>query len=975
MTTTPIDLAGSPLALAGTALADDLCGLLAESDAENASLLCAFAREFFTRVPRHLADERSIDDVAALTAGAFRFLQDARAGLSVQVVDPEEEGWEASVTVIRAVVDDRPFVVDSVREYLSAENLAIRNFIHPIVGVERDEAGEIVRIGDSTEGTAEALVHIELARIDDPARKEQIRAEVERRLGDVVAATDDFEAMLRALADTVAMLGEFEDEFPDRSDEVEEVANFLRWLQDGHFVFLGSRSYRISHGKRPTIEVERGTGLGILRDEESSSWARPVPLSQIEEGVRTRVTSGPLLIVSKSNAESTVHRRGRMDYIGVKVLDERGRVSGERRFLGLFTSKAYAERAEAIPILREKLQQILDSSGAPPGSHDYKEIITIFNSMPKEELLQASTAELEREVQTVLSLIFTNQVRVTLRLDPLGRGVSVMVILPRGRFSGEVRQRIQEALTARFQGEVLNYFLAMSAGDQARLHFYLSARPETLEAPSHEAIENEIRQIIRSWDDRLLDELVHTAGETEAHRLLPIYAPAFNEEYRAANAPDEAVHDVLELERLKADGGAVSIALFEARGREEAIHGAMELKLYLSGERLVLSDFMPVLDNSGLRVVEVAPFTVSGPQLPDVMIYSFAVQNPEGERIPTDRAELLSEALLAIREGDAASDPFNALVLTAGLRWREVDVLRAYANYAFQIGAVPTRTGVARALARYPLLARLTLELFSARLDPGLQSPVASLQSSSSKAGLATGNRQLETSVSELRSSIAVELEKVTTLADDRALRRIVNLVEGTTRTNYFRHGGADPVGRSGGVPYISLKIRCADIEELRKSRLLYEVFVFSARMEGIHLRAAPISRGGIRWSDRPDDYRIEVLGLVQTQIVKNAVIVPSGSKGGFITKRVLPERDAMMKEMEAQLPHVHQRAARPHRRPAGRSGRPAAAGRAPRRRRHLPRRRRRQGHRDVLRHRQRARGGVRLLARRRLRFRRVVRL
>jgi len=312
------------------------------------------------------------------------------------------------------------------------------------------------------------------------------------------------------------------------------------------------------------------------------------------------------------------------------------------------------------------------------------------------------------------------------------------------------------------------------------------------------------------------------------------------------------------------------------------------LKLYLVGERLILSEFMPILENAGLRVIEVAPFAVSGSGLPEMMIYSFAVQDPEDLPIPVERARLLGESLLAVRSGDTPNDLYNALVLRAGLNWREVDVIRAYGNYAFQAGLVPTRFAAARALARYPELARLTAGLFLARFDP-----VAA-----QRAGLDTASRP---DIADLRTQIGHALDAVATLTDDRAIRRVVNLIEATVRTSFFRHGGFEPTVRSGGVPYLSIKIAPGEMEELRRSRLLYEIFVYSSRMEGIHLRGAPVSRGGIRWSERPDDFRTEVLGLVQTQIVKNAVIVPGGSKGGFITKRLFSEREETMKEVEEQ--------------------------------------------------------------------------
>jgi glutamate dehydrogenase len=859
---------------------DQLCEHLERTATESPELLCDFAREFVGKATRQVAQERSLEDQAAMTVGAFRFVQRSRPDrVNVEVLNPEEEGWSAPVTVIRTSVGDRPFVVDTIREYLSAEGLVIHRFIHPVLGVERDRAGELVRVGDLDIGQPEALVHCEVSRLVEPERREAVRQAVASRLGDVVAATDDFQAMLAELKESVEMVRGYGRRLPDRSGEFREIEEFLRWIKDGNFVLLGYRAYDIrGEGEQATLEVEHGSGLGILRTEGRSAWAEPVPLESISEELRRRVL-GPMLIISKTNAESTVHRRARMDYIGVKKLDDDARVVGERRFLGLFTSKAYAEHADVIPILRDKLEAILRRSGAPPGSHDYKEIITIFNSLPKEELFQASIAELLVEVQTVLNFLFADQVQVTLRPDPLGRGVSTMVILPRGRFSGDVRQRIQEALVRRFQGTVLNYHLAMSAGDQARLHFYLSAPPELVRRVQAGELEADIRQIIRTWEDRLRDELAKVADEAEAQRLADLYCPAFSDEYRAATSPGMAVSDVLELERMRAAGKTVAISLREppAGERAEAYDGATLLNLYLLGERLVLSDFMPTLDHSGVRVADVTPFAVAAPGLPEVMIYSFTAQNADGAPIPLERADLLAEMLLAVREGDASDDPYNALVLASGLRWREVDVLRAYGNYAFQIQAVPTRFGTARALTRYPEIARLLVELFRVRFDPaarGAPSPLAGI------------NRALE---------------KVVTLADDRAIRRMVGLIDGTTRTNYYRHGGADPVRRSGGVPYLSLKFHSADVEELRRTRLLYEVFVFSARMEGIHLRAAPVSRGGIRWSDRPDDFRTEVMGLVQTQIVKNAVIVPSGSKGGFITKRHFADREAALREAAEQ--------------------------------------------------------------------------
>jgi glutamate dehydrogenase len=878
-------IAENPTKVPATSV-DDLCDFISENHPGDAALLCDFARLFFTRTPRSLLAERDVQTLARLTEGAFRFLSAADDyRVDVQVLNPEDEGWTAPVTVIRAELGDRPFIVDTIREYLSAENVQIHNYVYPVMRVVRDADGRVAALEQPSEPPLFALVHCEVSRIASAKRREEVRAEICRRLEDVVAATQDFGAMIERLDETIAEVQTYAGRLPERAGEFEEIVDFLRWLRQENFVFLGYRTYELELDRdEPTIGVRPGTGLGILADDGSSKYAGGTPIGELSEALRRRVVAGPTLIISKTNREATVHRRARMDYVGIKRLDARGRVVGEHRFLGLFTSKAYAEHAEVIPILRQKLERVLRNSGAAPGSHDYKEIITTFNAMPKEEVFQASAAELEREIQTVISQLFVDEVHVTLRPDPLGRGASVMVILPRGKFSGEIRQKIEEALLQRLDGSILNYHLALSAGDQARLHFYVSSSAEAVERFDPRELEHEIAQIIRSWDDRLAEDLAHEYEPAEARRLARLYGPAFHEEYRAATLPAAAVQDIRQMEALRADQRNVRLDLRSPRGRGRAgdFAGVTILKLFLRDERLVLSDFMPMLEFAGVRVLEMTPFSVTGPGLPSFMIYSFAVQGPEGGALALHRTEALAEMLLDVREGTARNDAFNALCLAAGLRWRELEVLRTYAHYGFQVGMLPTRFAVARALARYPEVSLGLMAYFRARFDPALEGDRAETMAAA-------------------HAAVGEALDRVTTLADDRALRRILALIEATARTNYYRHGGADPGFASGGAPYVSIKIRCADVDELQKSRLLYEIYVHSANMEGIHLRGASVSRGGIRWSDRPDDFRTEILGLVQTQMVKNAVIVPGGSKGGFITRRSFGDRDTMMKEAADQ--------------------------------------------------------------------------
>jgi glutamate dehydrogenase len=862
-------------------------------DADERTLVVDFAEIFLSKATPDFLHERSTDALAHLVLGVLRFLQRSRPGrVDVEVFNPDvdNEGWYAPVTVIRTHLSERPFIVDTIREFLHAQELPIEHNVYPVLHVGRDDSGAVSEVRPSREGERrESLVHCEVARVADEETRGYLQAKLQHRLSDVVRATDDFQAMRSAVDEAVGEMDACAAALPERRSEIEEVQAFLRWLRDGAFVFLGYRGYDLveAEGGR-AVRVEPDSGLGILRDESASAFARPVALTTLPDDMRALVEGGPLLIISKTNAESTVHRRARMDYIGVKKLSAEGGVVGEYRFIGLFTSKAFSEEAERIPILRQKLQQILEDAGAAEGSHDYKEINTIFNSMPKEELFLTSAAEIGLDVQTVLTTYHSNEVRVTLRGDPLRRGASVMVILPKDKFSGEVRRQIEKALQQAFQGEVLNYHLAMGEGDQARLHFYMTATPERLDHVGVGPLEATLTELIRSWQDRVREGLERVRPPDEARRLARRYGEAFSPEYQAATAPGTAVQDVLELEAMGADGRIVAVAFANPEASPAAPGGdrVTELKLYLRGERMVLSEFMPILESCGLKVIAVNPFDVEGSGVDRAIIYTFAVQDPNGEPLDIEsRGSLLGQAILAARAGDATSDSLNSLVLSAGLHWREVDVLRAYAGYAFQLRAVPSRLSLPGALAKHPELARTLFDWFRARFDPAL----------------GAGVEERREAVDALRGAYVRTLAGVELLADDRALRRMAVLMDATLRTNWFRHGGRSPTRRSGGVPYVSLKFDARRLESIQRTRLRFEVYVRSSRMEGVHLRGAAVARGGIRWSDRPDDFRTEVLGLVKTQIVKNAVIVPGGSKGGFVAARLPADPRARAEEGKEQ--------------------------------------------------------------------------
>ncbi len=844
------------------------------ADKDRYPLVARFAPFFLDMASQELLAERSASALAGMCWGTFQFLDRSRPDrVDVEVVtsDGDHPPGKPPVMIVHTNISERPFIVDTIREYLSSLDLATSHLLYPLITVERDAKGRIVGIqAPGKRARTESVVYAEVSEVPDPETREVIRKETARRLADVVRATDDFGLMVDKVGDVVSELGFRLRHVPDRREEFREIQAFLRWLRDGGFVFLGYRAYTLEPsepGGELAVSVDPGSGLGILQDESGSTFHRPVPLAQLSAAMRDRALSGPLLIISKANAESTVHRRARMDYIGVKKLRSDGSVAGEHRFLGLFTSRAYSEAAQDIPILRHKLASILEMSGAAEGSHDYKEIITIFDSLPKEELFLASVEEIAKDIRTILVRYNTSDVFVSVRRDALDRGVSVMVVLPRNRFSGSFRREFETALIDRYNIELLNYHLAMSAGNQARLHFYLGGAAERLAEIKASDITRTVTSLTRSWMDGVRDLLAHTRSADEARRLARHYARAFAPKYRAATETEAAVRDIEELESMREMGSTESVRFYQ---RPDS---GSELKVYMRHQKIVLSDFMPVLENCGLRVIAVSPFELSEDERGDSAIYSFDVQTSDGSPVDVEkRASALADAILAVRVGDATNDGFNRLVQRTGMAWREVEVLRAYAHYAFQVGSVPTRQVLRIALDHHSHVGLLLFRLFEARFAPA-----------------ATQDRTAsEARARELRRQIGDELVGVSSLAFDRALRALQTAIDATVRTNYYRVGGCLPTRRSGGVPYISLKFDCARLRGGAKSRLKYEIWVRSSRMEGLHLRGALIARGGIRHSDRPDDFRTEVMGLALTQVVKNAVIVPGGSKGGFVCLRSL---------------------------------------------------------------------------------------
>jgi glutamate dehydrogenase len=819
---------------------------------------------------------RDVGGAAALFADALTFLDRRRPGaLALRVFDPTEaeHGWTAEGTVVEVNGEDHPFLLSTVTEELARQGHEPAEVVHPVIGVERAGDGHVVAI-TAARGAAcrESFIHVELSRKLDGSALEPLADDLRRVLGDAHAATRDFPAMRERVAEvrerTLATAGL---RYPQ--EEVDEAAALLGWLLDDHFVLLGSRSYAVSDiDGRPHAHVDDGSGLGILVDTSTSTYAAPVPLEEISEPLRSRIVGGALLTVARTNRRSTVHRQVPMVYVGVKRVAPGGQVRGEDRFLGLFAQKAFAEPASSIPVLRHKLRQIIEREDVVEHSYDERALRTLFEAFPKHELFAVSTDDLRRTLVALLETQKRQNVRVLFHTDERGFGVSVLVSLPRERFNAALRKRLQRLLVERFGAGGVDYHLSITERDQALLHFQLHVDQRAVAGVAVEALEREVVALTRTWDDRLRDALVQAKGALDGARLATRWAARLPAGYQATTRPDTAVADITEIETMLATGGESSIVLQRDGGPPPA---GLRFKLYRRGQGVELSSFLPILESLGFVVVEVVPHdfevTAADGTLVVVHLHDFGVRLPGRTTLdPGKDGARLAAAARALWHGSAEADSLNRLVLLAGLEWDDVAVLRAYRRYRRQVGTSFTEAYQDEALVQHPEFARDLVALFAAHFDPDLDAGQAE--------------------VAAARERVSGALEAVERLDQDRILRGFLGMVEATTRTNRYVERGS---------PALALKIDSAQVPDVPKPVPYAETFVYSPEIEGVHLRGGPVARGGIRWSDRREDFRAEVLGLMKAQMVKNAVIVPAGAKGGFVVKQPPAEGQSLPADVQ----------------------------------------------------------------------------
>ena len=801
--------------------------------------------------------EVTANQLAANLADFWRF-GERRRGRGATIRIAPVAGHEKRLDRLEIIQDDAPFLVDSIMGEIADQGLSVRALFHPIVEAQRDRAG--LR-GETGAARRESMIQVILDSVGAD-REQDLIAGITETLQDVRAAVDDFPAMLDLMGKTLAELKQSDRARP------EEIA-FLTWLQAEQFVFLGGRIYEYPRTRSGDYAAEEPLyqpkdGLGVLRDPGRHVLRRANEPAILLADVKDRLLTDPALTVAKSNVKSRVHRRGYMDYVGVKRFDAQGRPIGEVRFVGLFTAEAYDEPASAVPLIREKVANVLHRAETAPGSHNEKRLRNIVENYPRDELFQMSEGELLDQSLGILHLYDRPRVRIFERKDPFERFASILLFLPRDHYDSDLAARAGRILASAYRGRVSASYPSFSDAPLARIHYIIGFAPRDHATPDLKALEIAIAEAARTWEDRF-EDAVRASGRAPAEvaETLGRYREAFPAGYRDRFAPEEALAGLAVIDAMPEDR-EVAVRAYRTPA-DNAVQ--FRFKLYRRALPAPLADVLPILDNMGLKAMAEAGFPVCRPRQPAVWVHDFEIEDPRGaDLVFAELKAAFEEAVAAVWTGRTENDGFNRLVMELSLPWRDAALIRALARHRQQSGLDPSQRVQEAALAAHPAVTRLILELFRAKFDPATGEGIAARRAAADR----------------LMVQIIEALQSVDSLDEDRVLRRLALLVQAVQRTNFYQLG---PDGAS--KPYIAFKVASGELADMPLPKPYREIFVWGVNVEGVHLRFGPVARGGLRWSDRRDDFRTEVLGLVKAQQVKNAVIVPVGSKGGFYPKQL----------------------------------------------------------------------------------------
>jgi glutamate dehydrogenase len=823
-----------------------------------------FIRQYYHGVAEEdLAEYRS-EELAAAALAHLRFGSVRKTSQPlVRIYNAEEgrDGWTSRHTVLEVTVEDMPFLVDSLGMVLTQAGLTIHMMVHPVLAVRRDRSGRLVELaeGDRTNGQfrRESWQHIQMDRIGDEQRVRELEQKILRTLSDVQAAVADWRTMRQRAVEVAQEIARQPP--PTGASEVHEVKGLLEWMADNHFTFLGYRQYRLRRGRsEDVLEPVPDTGLGILRVRRGVS-AEPRVLTG---EARERARQPELLLITKANSMSTVHRATHLDYVGLKTFDSSGRVTGEKRFLGLFTSAVYNRSPSEIPLLRHKIDSVVAHFGLDPASHDGKAVVHVLETYPRDELFQSSVPDLIRTVRGIVNLYERQRVRVFLRRDTFGRFYSALIFVPRDRYNTQVRERMESLINQQLRATQIESQVQLSDSALARVHMIIRVPPGSPTPVDADALERLIAETVRTWNDRLRAALIEARGELEGRTLADRFANAFPAAYEEDVAIPVALEDIRQLQEVIANPDRIAMRLAaDPAASAESIH----LRLFRSASPITLSQALPVLENMGFVVLSEHPYRIEVPGSRAIWLQDFQMQRRDGRTVsPQALGPRFTETFAAVWNGRAENDGFNRLVVVTTMTWRQATVLRAYCKFLLQTGGTFSQSYMEQVLASNSAIASALSQLFEAQFDPAMKAP------------------RREAELARVQGEIDRLLDAVTSLDEDRILRRFVGAIRATLRTNYYQKDGKEPF-----KSWLSFKLDPRHVPELPQPRPAFEIFVYSPRVEGVHLRMGHVARGGIRWSDRREDFRTEVLGLMKAQNVKNTVIVPVGAKGGFVPKRL----------------------------------------------------------------------------------------
>ncbi len=870
----------------------------------------SFAKAFYGRMEEDEVGLHSPDGWAALASELLDFARvrgKDMAKVRLFNTDARKNGWESKHTVLQIVNDDMPFLVDTVSMILANKSIGIHVLGHPLIRFTRDKSGKVTAVN---EGAGESVMHLEIDRQSDSDMR-QIQEELESSLRDVRLIVGDWRALREKVAATADDIASRKASKVVTSAGLQEAHDFLTWAADDHFILMGYREYeREISGKKDLLKPVKNTGLGLMR--KSKGEVRD--MSKMAATLMPASGSVQSLILTKTNGRSTIHRPGYLDYIGVLDFNDKGVPVRERRFVGLYTSNVYSTRPWDIPLVRQRFDYVMEKSGLSASSHSGKALRHILETMPRDELFQLSEKQLLPIATGILGLQERVRSKLFLRRDTYGRFFSCLIYIPRERFNTEVRLRIEDLLKQELAGDHVDSWIHMGESPLAQLHLIVRPRSGDVRDVDIDKLEAQIIEIVRNWNDVLRDALVAEHGEHHAMELNKDIGRALPQSYIESNGGQASAYDVSQIDQLD---GPDDLRLSLASRYSD---GSLRLKFYRLEQDVALSDALPVMENMGLRVIAENPFRLETRRgVAYIQDFEVELANPAID-VDANRAQF-EEAFVKVWNNEAESDTFNRLILGAGLSWKQVAMLRAYCKYLLQTGVPFSQSYVEQTLNRYPLLARILVELFEARFDPctgseskdeikrgaeRFRAQIRALAGDDAEVAQAiapvlsarSGKRHLQ--IEAARHALMALLDRVSSLDEDRILRSFIGVIDATLRTSYYMERKDGLRADGGPADYVSFKLDSAAVPDLPKPRPYREIFVYGPRVEGVHLRFGPVARGGLRWSDRREDFRTEVLGLVKAQMVKNTVIVPVGSKGGFFCKQ-LPDpnldRDAWFNE------------------------------------------------------------------------------